>query len=770
MHGHGGLPNRLRGVLADRPLIVVSNREPYTHRRSGGAAKVERPVGGLTAALDPVMQDLSGTWIAWGDGDADFDDVAAGGRVPVPPEAPRYTLKRIALPHPEVEGYYYGYANQALWPLCHMAMSQARFRARYWAAYQSVNARFAAAVREEAGREALVWIHDYHLALCPRELRRTRPDLFLMHFWHIPWPAWDVFRICPQGAELLDGLLANDLIGFQHPRHVEHFLECAEREIGARVEDGIVEYKGRVTHVEAFPISVDAAALDQLARSRSCERWMARLRRRFALEGRTVAVSVDRLDYTKGIPERLKAIDLFFKRRPEYRTRVVFIQKTAPSRTRIKAYRDLESQVEEAIAHLNAAYAVEGWQPVISLPQPLPPAGMAALYRMADLCVVSSLQDGMNLVAKEFVACQVDRRGVLALSELAGARDELSWAIPINPYDVEGCADALARAIEMPVLERRRRLDRLRTDVAEHDITHWVDQHLEAAAHLLGARSATRQLFDAAGRIDPTVGRGRPLALLMDFDGTLTGFADDPDSVRIPPRIQAALARIARAPDTFVAIISGRALDDIRLRAGIDGIVYGGNHGLEIAGPGWTWTVPKAEEARGAIGPCCVRLRARLRGVPGVWVEDKGLTASVHYRRSPHRHVEQVRMAVLEELAQLSPRTLGVRQGKHVLELRPDISWDKGAAVRWVLTRALGDDWAATASVVYLGDDRTDEDAFEALAAPAVTVKVGPNAHPTAARYAVRNIDEVYRFIETIDARRAALSVPAGAAAGGAGG
>ncbi|HKV43999.1 MAG TPA: bifunctional alpha,alpha-trehalose-phosphate synthase (UDP-forming)/trehalose-phosphatase [bacterium] len=767
MHGHGGFLERMRGILAGRPLIVVSNREPYTHRRSPGRVKVERPVGGLVAALDPVMQDLSGTWIAWGDGDADFDVADPEGSVPVPPEAPRYTLKRLALPRPEVEGYYYGYANQALWPLCHMAMGQARFRARYWAAYRSVNARFAAAVRQEAGREALVWIHDYHLALCPRELRRTRPDLFLMHFWHIPWPAWDVFRICPQGAELLDGLLANDLIAFQHPRHVEHFLECAEREIGARVEDGIVEYDGRVTHVEAFPISVDAAALDRLARARACERWMARLRRRFALDGRIVAVSVDRLDYTKGIPERLKAIDLFFKRRPEYRTRVVFIQKTAPSRTRIKAYRDLQCQVEEAIARLNAAYAVKGWQPVISLPQPLPPAGMAALYRMADLCVVSSLQDGMNLVAKEFVACQVDRRGVLALSELAGARDELSWAIPINPYDVEGCADALARGLEMPAEERRRRLDHLRADLAEHDITRWVARHLEAAAHLLGARSATRWLFDATGRIEPAVARGRPLALLMDFDGTLTGFADDPDSVRIPPRIRAALARIARAPDTLVAIVSGRALGDIQVRAGIDGIVYAGNHGLEIAGPGWTWTLPEAERATEAIGACCARLRARLHGVPGVWLEDKGLTASVHYRGSPRRHVEQVRMAVLEEVARLSPRTIGVRQGKDVIELRPNISWDKGAAVRWVLTRALGDDWVASASVVYLGDDRTDEDAFEALPAPAVTVKVGPNSHPTAARYAVRNIDEVYRFIEMIDTRRAAPPVLAGVTAGG---
>ncbi|HYM91632.1 MAG TPA: bifunctional alpha,alpha-trehalose-phosphate synthase (UDP-forming)/trehalose-phosphatase [bacterium] len=753
MEGQRDFFERMRLILPGRQLIVVSNREPYSHRRGkGGALVVDRAVGGLVAALDPIMQELSGTWIAWGDGEADFEVTDPMGRVRVPPEAPRYALKRIPLTRPEIEGFYYGYANQALWPLCHMAMEYARFRARPWATYQAVNHRFAEAVEAEADPEAVVWLHDYHLALCPRYLRRSRPELFLMQFWHIPWPAWDIFRICPHGADLLDGLLANDLIAFQHPRHVEHFLECAARVLGAQADDNAVEYGGRLIDVKAFPISVDVATLEETARSLRCERWMARLRRRFNLEGRLVVVSVDRLDYTKGIPERLQAIDLFFRRRPEYRSRVVFIQKTAPSRTRIKAYRDLQERVERDIERLNGVFGTDGWRPVISLPTPLPPVGMAALYRMADLCVVSSLQDGMNLVAKEFVACQIDRRGALALSELTGARDELSWAIPINPYDPERCADALARGLEMPDDERRRRMDHLRAYLGEHDIFRWTLQHVETAAYLIANRPTPGALLEAVEEIRPRVAGARPVALLADFDGTLVGFADEPDAVVLPDQIRTRLARMARSGRARIGIVSGRALDDIRLRVGIDELVYAGNHGLEIAGPGWTWTHPEAARSCEAVAACCRRVRQRLRGVPGAWVEDKGLTASVHYRGTPHRLVERVHVAVLEDVAQLPSGTLVVHPGKHALEIRPDVAWGKGDAVRWILTSFFGVAWPWEASIVYAGDDRTDEDAFEALADHAVTVKVGPASYPTAARYSLRDIDEVYRFIQLIDA------------------
>lgn len=753
-------PLHLRSIaeaLGHRQLIVVSNRQPYIHQAGKYGTVVERPVGGLVAALDPVMQALSGTWVAWGNGAHDFTVTDEEGRVRVPPAHPRYTLKRVRLPRPEVEGYYYGYANQALWPLFHNAMDKARFRRRFWTAYQSANQRFADAVAEEVREETIVWIHDYHLALTPQALRQARPELFLMHFWHIPWPSYEVFRICPQAAELLKGLLANDLIVFQHPRDAQNFMQCAQQELGAYLdpEENGVLHEGRLTTVEAFPISVDFGTLDARARSRGTERWMSRFRRRFHLEGRIVALGVDRLDYTKGIPERLRALEVLFRQTPSLQGKLVYIQKTAPSRTKINAYRALQRQVEERVNYLNATFGTAEWRPVISLPRALPPEGLSALYRMADLCIVSSLQDGMNLVAKEYIASQVDQRGVLILSELAGARDELHWALPCNPYDPEGFADVIKQGIALPVEERQERMAQLRAYVADHDIYRWMAQHFRAARQLLAARGVKRELSEHIAEIQMVVSEGRPLALLLDFDGTLAPIADNPEQVELPERTRTLLTRLASAPKTVVAIVSGRSLEDLRQHIGIDKLVYVGNHGLQIAGPGWTWNLEHAQRSRAAIAECCDRLRFRLRDIPGAWVEDKGETASVHYRQTPYPRIEEVRRIVFEDVAQIPGRALTVHQGKKVLEIRPSVAWDKGAAARWVLTRHFGEKWPAEATVIYMGDDRTDEDAFLDLPETAITVKVGPSPYPTSARFAVRNLEGVSAFLTALASWRA---------------
>ncbi len=743
---------QIREQLAGRTLIVVSNREPYEHRTTGRGPAASPGAGGLAAALDAVMRAIGGTWVAWGSGEADFLVTDASHRIGVPPGAPRYTLKRIALPAEEVEGYYRGYANQALWPLCHMALHHVRFSASHWAAYRAANRRFAEAVQAEAPPGALIWTHDYHLALCPRVLRRMRKDVFLMHFWHIPWPVWDVFRICPQRAELLDGLLANDLLVFQRSRDAEHFLDAAVRTLGVRVRAGDrVNHKGRLTQVRALPISVDAGALDALARSSDCRRWMARLARHFRLTDRAVVLSVDRLDYTKGILHRLRAIEAFLEGWPAYRGRVVFVQKAAPSRTQIDAYRDLQRQVESRIDRINATYRTRDWTPVLYLATPLPRAAVAALYRMARVCLVSSLQDGMNLVAKEFVACQVDGRGALLLSEFAGACDELPGALPVNPYDTEGSAERLRAALEMPREERQRAMARCRAYLAEHDVYRWVSRNLDAAASSLAGREAVPHLLDARDELRRAVlSRGRRLALLLDFDGTLAPFDDDPDRVRTPAQAEAALHRLARIPRTLLAIISGRSLRDIRARIAIPGLLYAGNHGLEIAGPGWTWVLPEARSRAQAIAACCDRLERRVRRVPGAWVENKGLTASVHVRRTRPGDIPEVEAAVRDAVAAAAPSMVRVCRARDVLEIRPDVPWGKGEATRWLLAHCLGGGWRSSTTVVYIGDDDTDEEAFRALAGAAMTVRVGPPTRPTAARHRVCSVGEVHQFLAMV--------------------
>ncbi len=737
----------LRILLGGRPLVVVSNREPYVHQHTDEGIHVERPDGGLVAALDPVMQACGGTWIAWGSGNADFEVTDAEGRVRVPPGEDSYLLRRVRLTQAEIDGFYYGYANQALWPLCHMALEHARFRRRAWTQYEAANQHFAEAVLAEAPDNAIVWVHDYHLARVPRYLRAERPDLFVMHFWHIPWPAWDFFRACPQRGELLDGLLASDLMVFQHPRHLGHFLEAAERELGATVnrDEGLVDHDGRLSRVEAFPISVDFSALDALARSAGAERWMARLRRRLGLhEGQALALAVDRLDYTKGIPERLLALERLFQEFPQWRGRLIFAQKSSPSRTQIQAYRQLQRRVEGEIERLNETFGTPDWKPVVHLPRPLPPEGLAALYRLADACVVSSLQDGMNLVAKEYVASQVEERGVLLLSELTGAHSELSWALPINPYDAFGSAAALVEGLTMPADERAERLRHLRAYVAEHDIYHWMERHLQAASRVLASRAETRWLREHLTEIGERITARAHLALVLDFDGTLAPIVRAPERAALPDRVRTALLRLVQMPHVTLAIVSGRALDDIRARVSIDGVIYAGNHGLEIASSRWRWSLPEAERLRPRVAEAVRGLHARVDAVPGAIIEDKGLTISVHFRQTPHPLVETVRVAAYEEAER---RGLVVRPGKRVYELRPPVTWDKGSAVRWMLDRVYGPDWSSRTAVVYAGDDRTDEDAFVVLPEPAITVKVGTGMQPTAAAFAARDIAEMVQFL-----------------------
>ncbi len=455
-----------RQQFADRRFVVVSNREPYEHKWSAevGETTVSRPAGGLTSALDPLLQALGGMWVAWGSGEADADTVDADNRIQVPPEDPRYTLRRVWLTHHDIHRYYLGYSNQFLWPLCHLRPDLTRVRGRYWERYRRVNRRFADAVLEEVrGKDAAVWIQDYHLALAPWLIRAQRPDLTLSHFWHIPFPPFDVFRLAPQAGSLLRGLLANDLMGFHLPMHADNFLRCARRLAGAEVDwqARTATLDGHTCHVGAFPISIDVEQFREAAVAEGAEAQMQRLRERYAPRGGMVGIGVDRLDYSKGLPEKFKALEFLWDRYPEYRERFTFIQVAVPSRSDIEAYDDLSQKVDRQVREINERFGTAAWRPIHLVKQSLPVERLAVLYRLADVCIISSLQDGMNLVAKEYVASQVDRNGVLMLSEFAGAAEEMADALLINPYDPEGCALRIRDALTLPAPERAEAMERL---------------------------------------------------------------------------------------------------------------------------------------------------------------------------------------------------------------------------------------------------------------------------------------------------------------------
>jgi alpha,alpha-trehalose-phosphate synthase [UDP-forming] len=491
-----------RRLFAGRRLVVVSNREPYEHRWSAevGETVVNRPAGGLTSALDPLLQALGGLWVAWGSGEADAATVDSENRVQVPPEDPSYTLRRVWLTHHDIHRYYLGYSNQFLWPLCHLRPDLTRVRGRYWERYRRVNRRFADAVLEEVrGKEAAVWIQDYHLALAPLLVRGRRPDLTLSHFWHIPFPPFEIFRLAPQAGYLLRGLLANDLMGFHLPTYADNFLRCARRLAGAEVDwkGRTATLDGHTCHVGAFPISIDVEQFRQAATADGAEGQMARIRQRYAPRGEVIGIGVDRLDYSKGLPEKFKALEMLWDRYPEYRERFTFIQVAVPSRSDIEAYDDLAQKVDRQVREINERFGTGEWKPIHLVKQALPVERLAILYRLADVCIVSSLQDGMNLVAKEYVASQVDRQGVLLLSEFAGAAEEMPHATLINPYDPERSAMRIRDALTLPAPERAAAMERLRDGLTT--IYDWLNDVFTAWGAVAGGEAPPRPSAPRSG-------------------------------------------------------------------------------------------------------------------------------------------------------------------------------------------------------------------------------------------------------------------------------
>jgi trehalose-6-phosphate synthase len=463
--------------LKEYLFIVVSNREPYIHTFTDGEIKFQKPPSGLTVALDPVMQASGGAWIAHGSGDADRMVVDHLNKVNVPPGNPKYALKRVWLSRAEEEGYYYGFANEALWPLCHIVYQRPVFRQSDWEAYREVNKIFARAVLEEAGgKKAFVFIQDYHLALLSKMVKENNPSIITAQFWHIPWPNPEAFRICPWQKDILEGLLSNDLFAFHIRYHCNNFMDTVSRALEARVdfERYEISYNNHKTAVRPFPISVDFEDFSRSAQTSEVENEMVRLKNQLGLKDEAIGLGIERFDYTKGIPDRLKAIERFFEKYPQYLGKLVFIQAGVTSRTYIEAYQILIKEIDALVDRINSKYGTDRWQPIIIKRENLPQLTLLALRRMADFSVVSALHDGMNLVAKEFVASRFDEDGVLILSPFTGSSRELTDALLVNPYATDLFAEAIRTALEMPAEERKKRMKRMRNIVRENNIYKWA--------------------------------------------------------------------------------------------------------------------------------------------------------------------------------------------------------------------------------------------------------------------------------------------------------
>ncbi len=474
-------PERLKEVvrlkLEDHPLFVVSNREPYMHIRNGKQIECIVPASGLVTALEPVLNACGGTWVAQATGNADRETVDKDDKIRVPPQEPKYTLRRVWISKELEEGFYSGFSNEGLWPLCHIAHTRPIFRAKDWEDYKAVNEIFSQALLQEMEgiSNPYVLIQDYHFALLPQMIKAKKPDAKVAIFWHIPWPNPESFGICPWQKELLQGMLGADLVGFHTQFHCNNFIETVDRFLESRIdyEHFTVHRERHTTWVKPFPISINSSLSGQAPKASATKE---ELLKPYNIQAQWMGVGVDRLDYTKGLLERFRAIENFMDRNPYYIGKFTFVELGAPSRTMIPKYKEFVDEIVRETERINGKFKIKNWQPILLLMKHHSHSEIGPFYKAADLCLVTSLHDGMNLVAKEYISAREDEEGVLILSQFTGAARELRDALIVNPYDITQTSDAIKEALQMKKTEQNERMKRMRTLIKDHNIYRWAGE------------------------------------------------------------------------------------------------------------------------------------------------------------------------------------------------------------------------------------------------------------------------------------------------------
>jgi trehalose 6-phosphate synthase/phosphatase len=709
-------------------LVVVSNRLPLTATRVSGRWRSERSSGGLVAAMAPLMERYEGMWLGW-PGDALPDHPEGRARLMQEWEA-RHGYVAVEIPARVSRSFYEGYANDTLWPLLHGFITRVTFQPESWLAYRDANQRFASAVLERTQARDLIWVHDYQLMLVPQMLRTGAPRARIGFFLHIPFPSSEVFRALPEREAILLGLLGSDAIAFQTHNDLHNFRRSLLQVLGLESQMDRVHLDGRSVSLAALPIGIEVEVWDQLTSDAKVESRIGELRRRH--HGRKLIVSVDRLDYTKGIPERMRTFRRLLKASPDWRGRVTLVQVAVPSRERVPAYAELRREVAELVGEVNGDFGTPEWQPVVYMRRAVDKNELAALYAAADVAWVGPLRDGMNLVAKEYVACQRGGHGVLVLSEFAGAAQELGEALRINPYDEAGTAETIARALEMDEEARTERMAALRERVQRNGAVAWGDRFLEGlqqAARMTGPQQKADLPTPEPVALGAAMARARSRLLLLDYDGTLVPFARRPRDA-VPGRdLLDLVAGLAAVRDTTVALISGRSRADLdRWFGDIPGLWLAAEHGALLRPPTGSW-----EHLRDGADTTWMQvvrpvLEQFADSAPGAFVEQKELALGWHYRLADAEFgawLANELVATLENL--LAGTEATVLRGNKVVEVR--FAWaNKGELSGRLVSQA-----PPGSLVVAMGDDRTDEDMFVRLPRRAWTIRVGSGA--TAARY-----------------------------------
>ncbi|MEO7274266.1 MAG: bifunctional alpha,alpha-trehalose-phosphate synthase (UDP-forming)/trehalose-phosphatase [Vicinamibacterales bacterium] len=726
--------------MAANRLLIVSNRLPVVVDAAAGELRLEMATGGLASGLRPHHERTEGLWIGW---PGDVSRLAAQQRAMLEQQLRARAIVPVHLSTEHIERYYHGFANRVLWPLFHYLIDRVPIDAAGWGAYRQVNQAFAEVVAREYRPGDTIWIHDYQLMLLPQLLRRRLPSARIGFFLHIPFPSSEVFRILPWRREILNGMLGADLIGFHTFAYLRHFLASLLHVDGLEADIDRVRFEQRDVRFGVFPIGVDAALWAERARSPAVLEAAAHVREEAG--GRQIILGVDRLDYTKGIPRRLYAVQRLLERHPELRDRVRYVQVAVPSRGGVDSYQRFKRQVEETVGRINGECGTLSSSPVHYIHRSVTPTELAALYCAAEVMLVTPLRDGMNLVAKEFVATRVDDDGVLLLSEFAGAAAELDAALTVNPYDIEVVAATLQRALSMPRDERRNRMQRLRTRVVGHDVHAWVAGFLERLE-----RRPAREEPELGASLPLLLGeirRAKRLYLLLDYDGTLVPLAQTPELATPDESLMSLLEELTGLEGIRVEIVSGRPRETLEEWFGQLPLALSADHGFwQRRSPEHPWQAA-ADVPADALHRIARILEQFVLDTPGALMEQKTASIAWHYRRADRefgaRQAHELRMLLGDAL---SNQPFEVIEGKKVIEVR--LRGISKALVAHRIRPDLGPDDA----VVAVGDDQTDEDLFRALPPSSVTIAVGNR--PTAARFRVDDVGAVRQFLRSLVEQR----------------
>lgn len=722
----------IRSSASMSKMIMVSNRLPVNVVKRGNELKLQQSVGGVATGLASVRESHGAVWLGW----PGLPIERIGGQLKdVEGELKARDLHPVLLSDQDVEQYYYGFSNRTLWPLFHYFTHYAVYSKRLWDAYQRVSDIFCEAVLEVAEPDDTIWVHDYQLMLLPKCLRERLPDAKIGFFLHIPFPSSEIFRLLPWCREIMEGMMGADLVGLHTYDYARHFLSSMRRIMGYDHALGQIMNGDRVLRVDAFPMGIDYARFAGAGDAPDVQSEIGKIRKKVG--DRKVILSIDRLDYTKGIPERLEAFGRFLARNPEYEEKVTLVLVAVPSRTRVEQYVLLKRRVDEIVGRINGRYGTLDWTPVLYLYRSLPFHTLAALYQLADVALVTPLRDGMNLIAKEFVASKADGKGVLVLSELAGASNVLGESLIVNPNSRDTVVEALKRALTMPEEEQIERNRLMQKRLRRYDLDSWAGDFMDGLSRISSVRerlSAKRLSGDGTKSLADAYARAGKRLILLDYDGTLVDFADTPDAARPDEALIELIGALAGDPKNEVVIISGREKGDLTAWFGDLDVGLVAEHGIWVKDKGADWGMiePLRDDWKRDVRPFLERYVDRT---PGSFIEEKDHSLVWHYRKAvPGLGSARARQLKDEMTLLIANLNLGVLEGSKVVEIK-SAGINKGrAALHWVLRER----WDF---ILAVGDDPTDEDVFAALPESAYSIRV--RLIPSQAKLNVESPEEV---------------------------